>query len=392
MSGAKALVFLAEAESSLMFANDLSSGNVQVSLPYIPGTALRGALAYQYGVPESDASQYMDFLNLFCRNKIRFTNLYPAPEGVRCLPIPLSARTKKINPGFRNEIEPGMPACEGVKDFLLHGIGIAEDEVGIEEISGFYLPGTYIRRFPNYELVTQNRIDPATGTTKEGSLYTRRKLASCNLFMGYIIFSDDPDGSLLQDFCNGLGVSSGDSFVISVGQKRGRLRLSNLGVDDFPPPYDVQNRMDSLSIIGKSSILLSLTLQSDTILLDDFLRYLSWIPASFLQETLIRADAPKEIILEEKRSFTRLCPIFGWNTAHGLPRETDWAIEKGSSFLYELRKSSGGTFSEDDVKALTKAIEKTEASGLGLRCGEGFGEAIFSDRFHQLDEFQGEKI
>lgn len=76
------------------------------TLPFIPGSALRGAAARGLGDPRADIGRREVFRQLILDGTVRFLNAYPKAGGRRTLPAPASLRTDKNSAaGPRGEIE-----------------------------------------------------------------------------------------------------------------------------------------------------------------------------------------------------------------------------------------------------------------------------------------------
>lgn len=72
--------------------------NSSLTLSWIPGAALRGAVAAAFGDPGGDCAQQRGFHDLVLGGRVRFLNAYPAPGKNRCLPRPLALRQTKNSP------------------------------------------------------------------------------------------------------------------------------------------------------------------------------------------------------------------------------------------------------------------------------------------------------
>lgn len=69
--------------------------NSSRSLPFIPGSALRGAAARALGAPAGDADRLRRFRTLILDGAVRYLNAYPRAAGRRTVPTPVSFRVDK---------------------------------------------------------------------------------------------------------------------------------------------------------------------------------------------------------------------------------------------------------------------------------------------------------
>lgn len=72
--------------------------NSSRTLPFIPGSALRGAAARRLGDPGSDPGRLDLFRRLILDGTVRYLNAYPKAGGRRALPTPVSLRVDKNLP------------------------------------------------------------------------------------------------------------------------------------------------------------------------------------------------------------------------------------------------------------------------------------------------------
>jgi hypothetical protein len=87
------------------------AGQAGATLNYIPGTTLRGALAWQVLTARPDATQEATFQQLFGPDGLRCGPLYPLSRATKpgadiTLPLPLTARTCKRQAGFASDPDP----------------------------------------------------------------------------------------------------------------------------------------------------------------------------------------------------------------------------------------------------------------------------------------------
>jgi CRISPR-associated protein Csx10 len=82
-------------QSSAIMTSLGGDPNSSRTLTYIPGIALRGAVAAELGDPDRNPSVTQDFSDLVLGGKVRFLNAYPVVNGVRALPTPVSMKMEK---------------------------------------------------------------------------------------------------------------------------------------------------------------------------------------------------------------------------------------------------------------------------------------------------------
>ena len=75
-------------------------------------------------------------------------------------------------------------------------------------------------------------------------------------------------------------------------------------------------------------------------------------------------------------AMTRHERLRGWNAAHGLPRQDEWAVARGAVYVYHFQGA------EEEREALIQQLADLSKEGVGLRRNEGFGRVIVSDDFH----------
>jgi CRISPR-associated protein Csx10 len=79
--------------------------NSSKTLPFIPGSALRGAVAAALGDPGGVAARQAEFNDLVLNGTVRYLNAYPALEERRSLPLPVSFYREKDAPNNHGWID-----------------------------------------------------------------------------------------------------------------------------------------------------------------------------------------------------------------------------------------------------------------------------------------------
>lgn len=79
--------------------------NSSSTLPFIPGAAVRGAVAKALGDPGRDTARQKEFRDLIFGGKVGYLNAYPSLGGLRSVPVPVSLRRKKDDPGGNHQVK-----------------------------------------------------------------------------------------------------------------------------------------------------------------------------------------------------------------------------------------------------------------------------------------------
>lgn len=343
----------------------LDSGNHYETLPYIPGRVIWGALASRMGV-KSGIAPSIDFMDIFYSDDVVFSNCYRSDNnenGNRSIPVPLSARTLKVAPGFIKDSE-FDPKPKGIFDWLLRqpSVLVSEDYIKYEK---FYSHAHQTTVSVPLSLSIHHERHKERGTTKDQGLFSRTNIQPGTVFFGFIRTSPGKENKI-NELMQKLGIKSG--IKIKLGRQPGKVFIKhNNSIDQVFDDF-ITDELDPTSF--------TLTCYSDVILMDDFHRYLSHIPAEPIHELL------SDVLASCKLSnyFSATTQVYGWNGAYCRPAETETAIAKGSAFHYDECQLKQGKTQADLVGALRMFQER----GIGLRRHEGFGEIRINDDFHTV--------
>jgi CRISPR-associated protein Csx10 len=187
----------------------------------------------------------------------------------------------------------------------------------------------------------------------------------------YGILDADSDSVVIEDkklkYEDTTILREEEKLWVGLGKTRGLGNIEIKRIEKlekiFPPefvPGNLENRFNefqrTLSPLNINGF--SITLYSDAIIMDKFMRYKSCIDEACLKEEF-NMDNVKCIC-----AFNAVREILGWNAAWGLPKEKELAIEKGSVFFFKFNAEQ-----ENPLETLKQIEEK----GIGLRREEGFG-------------------
>ena len=398
----------AKSDTPLSFRGGRNTSDT-TTLPYIPGGALLGCLAGAHNIMRHNPAQFTRF---FLQDSSGFGNLYPASVKNASLqnnqlpvyPMPATARTCKRFKGFQFDAEKTHDH-HGGQDQLLHWAlfelsgqsniqtlnrdrlctylldsGQACNEP-IDYFGGFYRRGENDRQWgslQNRELLrTHTGINRATGTVAQGILYSRSVLAENSEFWGTIWHADETAAEL-QAFIQEASAAG----LLRIGNNRTRgLGKISLKVEEIQPdtPDALAKRIkafnDRLRQMAKideietpHNLYVPLTLTSDVILYDHFLRHQKHITPAYLAQAWDIAGAA--LIYGN----THIRHVVGWNDLWRLPKADDLAIGMGSVFLF------GFTQPLDDD--LLQKLFQLQRQGIGSRRKEGFGQLLIANPFH----------
>ncbi|HBJ36649.1 MAG TPA: hypothetical protein DDZ51_18210 [Planctomycetaceae bacterium] len=392
---------------------------VSAGLTSISGTTLRGALAKEfidlYG--DGDARFGELFLD---EDATRFGTLTPWPRS-----IPLTATSCKRFPGFADD----QPRGHGVIDQLWMRVA---EQVSGGPLSAAQLDlwlycqspleaggrcGAAMKPFSggwqwdeDSSTATTHKkpaalvnahvgIDRATGTASPSIFYTLCAIdAPQQAWLGYV---DATPHSRTQ--LDELLQRSHGRIRVGHAKTRGYGRIQ-LQLDEQADDNSANDQTaawtrwsDSLrQFLGQTlapkqtqayenCTFFSLTFPAGAIFVDSFLRYsldpattTTWLPGlrEVDAETLWRnLESLPEAMLTNVTAVTRHELVRGWNAAHGLPRQDDYAVAAGAVYVYAYR---------GDPAWLWAQLQAIQTSAIGLRRNEGFGQVLVCDPFHQL--------
>ena len=374
------------AKSPFSISASRAGGNVQKTLDFVTGTSIRGVFAKLW--IESKGLDD-DFMDIFTSGKVSFSNFYI--KGANYIkgakPIPMSAYACKYYSGFLGDKD-----RHGAVDILLpltrekvsqkkvpdkiQRCQFLEDSVPcrapMKKLRGYYVVNlsdnslntiTVDRR-----LVYRTAISHVSETALENALYSLEVVEKGQTFKGEIFFSEDSLFNAFTSFIKGH-----ESILIGADKSSGLGRFDILSIAETEGAQEdgIRSRIEEFNRkldIKNGKTYFSITLQSDAIITDKYMRHKSFLEA----EDINVSHAESVLGLAEMRT------VQGWNALTRLPREDVWAIEKGSLFVFEV----------DDIDSAMESLLKLEASGIGRRRGEGFGRVSVCDSFHLAEDMK----
>ena len=328
-----------EVREPTMFSSTPGGGNSSSTLEFIPGVALRGALAGRYIRTHGVGGH---FTRLF-DGALRFLDGRLVVADQRSVPVPASARRKKPNsgtvddPDFKDQID----------EWPADGADAPRPDAEYKAYRGWVSPGEFDPAASGVAIVFIGRTAMENGRASDGTLRFGSFLApdSGQQFESVVVGPEEELGLLI----NGAGLQDGTRLRMGAGATVGGR------VDLVGDP--LMEEFDSGVAGCRGAQLAAVQFLSRAVLVDEFLRYvhLPVPPEGWRLHT--RGGRPW--------AYTATEEVHGWNVAQGLPKSPDVALVGGSVVVLECEQPNDTALEQ---------LEQWVARGVGLRTCEGFGE------------------
>lgn len=334
--------------------------NSAVSHPYVPGSAIRGALASRFPPGHSgDLAGEGKGRRLFFDGSTRYLNAYPLDRtSHRSLPAPRSwfhEKGRELQDGellydFSMEVLEDLKQPKGLGErFCRLAVTRPEPEdegdVGLAQAEVEFVS-------PRWQINIHSARERVKGraTEEEGAVFRYQAIAAGERFGGVILVSDLEDAEILEGLLAGGDIWLGGSRSGGYG----RVRIEN--VQRVEGWRETNSDIADLKPGGR----LVVTLLSDAILRRNDGSYADTLTPDLLPAPL---SAASSLVPEpEPASFKRMVIVGGFNRKWGLPLYQVQAVQAGSVFVFDVT----GTISASE-------LEKLEVQGIGERRAEGFG-------------------
>lgn len=390
-------------DEPLLVARRAEAGNQYETLETIPGSVLRGALAWRIARRLGDrlrGAAYQNFVDLFFRDTVRFSVLTPIEiwnrtRGHPTIVAPYDLVTCELHRGyskpsndkgcgvwswFENERET-CPEC--AKGDAASGRKAAS--VKLETLGGFIslVKGAPRSRHKPASTVEMHiRIDPNSGRVRTGDLYGYVALEAGQYFVGEITCTNESVWNMLRTMADLQPDGAVNELKLGKAAQRGYGRVSAVFQPIDKPLLHVQSLSERLT----STEHVTMLLLSDAIVPDPWGRFWRGFDPAWLKRELQLPDGT-EVSIDcnqngEALAFSAVRTVDAFNAVLGLPRARDIALVAGSS----VRLSFKGIA----LNELVSRLEKVEARGIGLRRDEGFGRVAFNHPvYRQLQGIDG---
>ncbi len=401
--------------SPLLIGSDRTYGLYNETRRYLPGSALRGALAGLL-LESCTRQEYRDdhescpdkdnchFYALFCRQpSLVFENCYPAPEDGPTYPLPLTARTCKYHGGFSEH---------GVYDILVRQFVF---ERALE--AGVALPFFYETRCPKCR---QNvspcegfygrdeddyyQVKVPLGRTSRTAINRQRAVAQDQmLYTLEVIQPPAPEadtcrahdpytalrGSVLIDQGRKELLEQFLPLVkrVGSGRSRGLGQVSvAVGKNEASSLKSLQDRLAALNDKINEEWAFYRKLNPALPPLEGWFFTVDLLAPALLTRrglpaTLLAADELELAVkgIELARSFARHEARGGWLMGAGVPRDMELSTAMGSVFLYQVRGIDRKELLDPQSNG---PLANLEQRGVGRERERGFGQVQVCSPFH----------
>jgi CRISPR-associated protein Csx10 len=375
------------------------------TLDYLPGSAVRGALADRYLVGNPTRASETIFQQIFLSSAVRFSDFFPAvgkgSNLTRLLPATAVA-CKRFDDHHAASLSDSLlrlelvrewepPDLEKVNEWTrcpeCLGAGYDGERERLE--SGYYTSvESYERIAITKRMIAGTAIERATKTAAHAMLFSHEVIEESDvrgdvLFRGILSAPDELRLVLQQEL-----LPPGERLAVGWGRSRG---LGQLQVESWATPsvetHSPRERWDALNEAARklwqqfdrmpADQYFSLTLQSHLALRDT--------AGQPILGEITAADLGFPPGVERCRCVLSAVAVPGWNAAQDLPKADTWALGRGTVLLFRMPP-------DGEPSPILERLEEIEEEGIGERRAEGFGRLTACDPFHSyftLRELRG---
>jgi CRISPR-associated protein Csx10 len=330
--------------------------NSAIGLPFVPGSALRGACVARYLEQHGGVNLATDddARRLFLDGTVRFLNAYPCPADERMLPTPLSWFAEKAQAGdlegpcYDLAVDPerALKLAKGVTWPFCHityqRVQSEEEEWGDEAAGQGRSECLVHLHRPLVQMNVHILLENPNERGEENTVYRYDALAEGQTFAGAVVAEDANDLMIIQTLLQDAELRLGSALSAGYGQ----TRVDRAGIETNWQEYAAGAPLPDGQVV--------VTLLGDAILRGAD-GQVGADPGGALAAAL---GLPN---MRWTGQFRHVRPVGGFNRKWSLPLVQAWAVQAGSVFV--------GKVNDGDLAALQHAAE----NGIGERRAEGFG-------------------
>lgn len=357
----KAITYNIELKEPLLATALQGDPNSSLSLPYIPGSMVRGLVIGRYlkentNVP--DITSDPNCQRLFFNGKTRYLHAYPYDPAIRkrCLPTPRSLRRFKNKQVTESDV-PIFDASHQDWDCDEQREQEREDALKSVAQSFCHIAGdgdTIIFYEPERTLTIHTQRDARKGRShkQEGEIFRYEALAAGQWFQGVILVDDEQDVADIQRLLH-------ECATCWIGRSRsagyGRAALSNVQI------HTTWRETGGTAPSIQTGDFCTMTLLSDTLLFDN-----NGQPVTSFDNTMMSTLLGFPVHIDETHTHTSSVLHGGFNRTWKLPILQHYMLAAGSVIACTIQSTLDANI-----------ISQIEAQGIGARRAEGFGRVVF---------------
>ena len=320
---------LLKAESNIM----VSKQNSEISIDYIPGSNIMGAIANKYLRLNNIDFENMnnEFINLFLNGKVHYSNSYITEENgeIEYYPVPLSyTKVKNTNNRFHNKMY-------DVNEENIQLSNLSDEYVSLDENN--FIKDVKLSEHYHHQRAKDLSVGHVSSAEDGGTFFQFSAIDMGQVFLSHITGK----GKYLDKILNLLKIND----IIRVGKSKtaeyGALRIKDIKVFE-------QNN------VNLNANKFAVVLTSPVILFDEKNAKIG-NDKKTLEETLINIFGAPD--LKATKSFIGYSEESGYNAIWNLPKEQFSSYEKGTTIVFETNND----------------ISLKENYCIGLRNNEGYG-------------------
>ena len=348
------------AEAPLCLPDGPPTGNRFGCLDHVPPGSLAGLffnLLKRRGYAEEDIER------LLAARAIAFPSLLPVPGGADApadafpVPWPLSLEAcKKARGEAGHHFADGLGRAPGLCAKCKGAVGPEAGKFFRLSTEGVRVGGV------SKTLTMHNRIDRATQTTTDAGVFTQEGIPEGTVFRGRIFFATPELRSFWTELLGGGGKTAVAAFGKgrNRGYGRGILKWAE-AAETALPGFDAR-----CAAAGET---FSLLLLSPAILLGDSLAVKNAPDGEDLAFALGEAAPFCNLDNGDGAAFSRLVPVFPYNSHRTMPEFPEMVLTPGSVFQFRWKEGVSG-----ERKRLL--LSRLECLGIGERRNLGYGRCM----------------
>jgi CRISPR-associated protein Csx10 len=373
----RALLYHLTLREPLLATSLQGDPNSSVSLSYVPGGLVRGALIQHYIRKHNLADKLLEnpaAQRLFLDGSTRYLHAYPLTErdNRRSLPTPRSLLRRKHNELDKKDwvelLDASHPECSEAARTRFERPDPAKQPDMLKSLGAPFCAALGEKLYmykPDRTIAVHIQRDVGKGRSLRGNgeIFRYDALAPEQQFHGVVLVDNDDDAATIQSLLQELG-------TCWLGRSRsahyGKTSISQITIKEtWRECSHADPRAPALE--AGSEHLHCFTLLSDALLHNLDGQPIACLDSKTLAEYLALPEGAVNI--DDEHSFSATTEVSGFNRFWKLPLAQEYALAAGSVISFRLRQPLSA-----------EQVAQLEQRGIGARRAEGFGRIAFNWR------------